>query len=51
MSLYSAVKIVAKEKHKSIYQIERDLKMSNGMISKWDRSMPRADSLDRKSVV
>lgn len=45
MSLYSAVKSVAKEKHKSIYQIERDLKMSNGMISKWDRSMPRADSL------
>lgn len=45
MLLYSAVKSVAKEKHKSIYQIERDLKMSNGMISKWDRSMPRADSL------
>lgn len=45
MSLYSAVKSVAKEKHKSIYQIERDLKMSNGMISKWDRSMSRADSL------
>lgn len=45
MFLYSAVKSVAKEKHKSIYQIERDLQLSNGMISKWDRSMPRADSL------
>ncbi|TJY06202.1 helix-turn-helix transcriptional regulator [Lactobacillus amylovorus subsp. animalium] len=45
MFLYSAVKSVAKERHKSIYQIEHDLKMSNGMISKWDRSMPRADSL------
>ncbi|MCT7822323.1 MAG: XRE family transcriptional regulator, partial [Lactobacillus crispatus] len=45
MSLYSVIKDIAKEKHKSIYQIEHDLKMSNGMISKWDRSMPRADSL------
>lgn len=45
MSLYTAVKKVAGQNHKSIYQIEHDLKMSNGMISKWDRSMPRADSL------
>lgn len=45
MSIYSAIKTVAKKNNKSIYQIERDLKMSNGMISKWDRSMPRADSL------
>lgn len=45
MSLYSAVKSVAKEKHKSIYQIEHDLQLSNGMISKWDKSMPRADAL------
>lgn len=45
MSIYTAVKDVAKKKHKSIYQIEHDLKMSNGMISKWDKSMPRADSL------
>lgn len=45
MSLYSVIKDIAKEKHKSIYQIEHDLKMSNGMISKWDKSMPRADAL------
>lgn len=45
MSLYTAVKKVADQNHKSIYQIEHDLQLSNGMISKWDRSMPRADSL------
>ncbi len=45
MSLYTAVKKVATQNHKSIYQIEHDLQLSNGMISKWDRSMPRADAL------
>lgn len=43
MSLYTAVKTVAKRNHKSIHQIERDLNLSNGMIGKWDRSIPRAD--------
>ena len=45
MSLYTAVKKVAAQNHKSIYQIEHDLQLSNGMISKWDKSMPRADAL------
>ena len=45
MSLYTAVKKVATQNHKSIYQIEHDLQLSNGMISKWDKSMPRADAL------
>lgn len=45
MFLYSAVKSVAKGNHKSIYQIEHDLQLSNGMISKWNKSMPRADAL------
>ncbi|TDM85978.1 helix-turn-helix transcriptional regulator [Lactobacillus crispatus] len=45
MSLYTAVKKVAGQNHKSIYQIEHDLQLSNGMISKWDKSMPRADAL------
>lgn len=45
MSLYTAVKKVAGKNHKSIYQIEHDLQLSNGMISKWDKSMPRADTL------
>ena len=45
MSLYTAVKKIATQNHKSIYQIEHDLQLSNGMISKWDKSMPRADAL------
>lgn len=45
MKLYSAVKTVARNNHKSIYQIERDLKLSNGIISKWNKSIPRADVL------
>lgn len=45
MSLYTAIKQIAAKNHKSIYQIEHDLQLSNGMISKWDKSMPRADAL------
>ena len=45
MSLYTAVKQIAAKNNKSIYQIEHDLQLSNGMISKWDKSMPRADAL------
>lgn len=45
MSFYTAVKKVADQNHKSIYQIEHDLQLSNGMISKWNKSMPRADAL------
>lgn len=45
MLLYTAVKQIAAKNHKSIYQIEHDLQLSNGMISKWDKSMPRADAL------
>lgn len=47
MTLYSAVKAVANKNDKSIYQIEKDLNLSNGMISKWNKSVPRADSLQR----
>lgn len=45
MSLYTAIKDIAKKRSKSIYQIEHDLCLSNGMIGKWDKSMPSADKL------
>lgn len=45
MTIYTAIKEVADKNHKSIYQIEQDLRLSNGSISKWNKSMPRADSL------
>ena len=46
MSVYTAIKKVAYEKGKSIYRIEKDLDLSNGYISQWNKSMPGADKLD-----
>ncbi|WP_260983198.1 helix-turn-helix domain-containing protein [Lactobacillus johnsonii] len=34
-----------KKSKKSIYQIEHDLQLSNRIISKWNKSIPRADVL------
>lgn len=45
MSIYSAIKEIAGKKDVSIYQIERDLNLSNGIISKWNKSIPKADKL------
>lgn len=47
MSLYTAVKEVAEGRNKSIYRIEHDLHIGNGTIGKWDRSIPRADMLQK----
>lgn len=46
LTLYSAIKTIAENRKTSISKIERDLHMSNGAISKWDKSMPRANSLE-----
>lgn len=45
MTVYTAIKTIAKPQGKSIYRIEKDLGLSNGAISKWNKSMPGADSL------
>lgn len=45
MSLYTAVKEVASQNKKTIYQIEHDLHLSNGIIGKWNKSIPSADVL------
>lgn len=45
MSLYTAIKTLANQNDKSIYRIEKDLHLSNGLISKWNKSVPRADLL------
>lgn len=45
MSVYSAVKDIANKKGKSIRQIEVDLEFGNGVISKWNKSVPAADRL------
>ena len=45
LSVYSTIRKIAQKRNVTIYQIEHDLQLSNGMISKWDKSMPRADAL------
>lgn len=47
MSVYAIVKDVASSRGKSIYRIEHDLEIANGTIGRWDKSMPRADTLQR----
>ncbi|HEQ2096295.1 TPA: helix-turn-helix transcriptional regulator [Streptococcus pyogenes] len=42
------IKAIASEKNISIYRIERDLSLSNGVISKWNKSIPSVTTL--KSV-
>ncbi|KRN27725.1 hypothetical protein IV38_GL001938 [Lactobacillus selangorensis] len=39
------VKGLAQKKSVSVAHIERELKFANGSISKWDKSVPRADRL------
>lgn len=46
--LYDKIKAIASEKNISIYRIERDLSLSNGAISKWNKSIPSVTTL--KSV-
>lgn len=45
MSIYSAVKSLAADQGKSIYKIEHDLNLSNGTISKWNKSVPQVNRL------
>ncbi|WKF84455.1 helix-turn-helix domain-containing protein [Lacticaseibacillus pantheris] len=47
MFLYSTVRNLAEQNGKTIYRIEHDLSLSNGTISKWNESMPRADTLQK----
>lgn len=45
MSLYTVIKEIATKQGKSIYRIERDCGLSNGIVRRWDKSIPRADIL------
>lgn len=47
MTLYSAVKNIAAGRSISIYRIEQDLNLSNGSISKWNKSNPSAVNLQK----
>ncbi|SCL87906.1 helix-turn-helix domain-containing protein [Sporanaerobacter sp. PP17-6a] len=43
--MYQKIKKLCKKNHISIYRLEKDLGISTGSISKWGKSIPRADTL------
>lgn len=43
--MYEKVKKLCKEKGISIYSLEKELKLSNGSIIKWNKSIPRAETM------
>ncbi|WP_339102047.1 XRE family transcriptional regulator [Candidatus Enterococcus clewellii] len=45
--IYDVVKNLATLRKVSINKIETDLELSSSTISKWNVSIPRADSLDK----
>lgn len=45
MSVYSAIQDIAKQQNISIYRIEKDLGFPNGIIGKWNHSVPGAAKL------
>lgn len=47
VGLYDTIKGIAEEKGVSVYRIEKDLKLSNGQISKWNKVTPYSITLYR----
>ena len=45
--VYDKIKALAKEKGITIGQLERDLELSERNTCKWNRSLPRVDTLAR----
>lgn len=45
--IYDVIKRMAEERNVSIYQIEKELKLSNGSISKWNVSDPTVSKLQK----
>lgn len=45
MRIFGRIKQLTKEKNSSISQIERQLKLGNGTIRRWDTNAPSADNV------
>lgn len=43
--LYQKIKQLCRENKISVYRLEKELGLSEGSASKWDISIPRADTL------
>lgn len=49
--LYDKIKEICKEKGLSVAFVEKEAGLSNGVISKWNRSSPTIDSLQAVAKV
>ncbi|WP_125764490.1 XRE family transcriptional regulator [Companilactobacillus hulinensis] len=47
MSIFSTIKVIAMQKNISIYRIEHDLELPNGIIRRWNVSDPSATNLQK----
>lgn len=45
--MYQTIKDLCRDKEISVYRLEKDLGLSTGSVSKWDKSIPRGDTLIR----
>lgn len=45
--MYQKIKSLCEENNISVYQLEKDLGLSTGSVSKWEKSIPRADTLSK----
>lgn len=49
--IYSKIKEICNEKGLSVSYVEKEAKLSNGSISKWDKNKPLAESLNAVAKV
>ena len=45
--MYEKIKQLCDEKNISIYHLEKTLNLSTGSVCKWNKSIPRADNLQK----
>lgn len=45
--MYQKIKDLCKEKNISVYYLEKQLGLSTGSVCKWEKSMPKADTLSK----
>lgn len=43
--MYQKIKDLCEKNNISVYQLEKELGLSTGSVSKWEKSIPRADTL------
>lgn len=45
--MYQKIKELCERKNISVYHLEKQLGLSTGSVCKWEKSVPRADTLSR----